>query len=119
MVRTAAREIANGDSAPMFVANGVTAPLSGDLPTGLAGRKATLGVRSEHVLAGDGTMGGTVNLIEPLGDATLVFFDYGGSARLVAKVDPDRTLAPGDQLTFAFDAENCHLFDADSGVRLN
>ncbi len=112
-------EIAADNGAPTFFADGIKAPLSADLPAGLAGRKATMGVRSEHVLAQDGPMGGTVNLIEPLGDATLVFFDYGGSKRLVAKVDPDRPFGPGDNLNFAFDAENCHLFDIDSGARLN
>jgi len=112
-------EIAAGDGAPVFVTDAIRAPLSSDLPASLAGRKATLGVRSEHVLAGDGTIGGTVSLIEPLGDATLVFFDYGGPARLVAKVDPDKVIEPGDNLSFAFDAGNCHLFDTDSGARLN
>jgi multiple sugar transport system ATP-binding protein len=112
-------EIAAADGAPMFVTDSIKVPLSDDLPTNLAGRKATLGVRSEHVLAGNGDSGGTVSLIEPLGDATMVFFEYGGPTRLVAKVDPDLTFGPGDNLTFAFDAANCHLFDADNGARLN
>ncbi|NNE83052.1 MAG: ABC transporter ATP-binding protein [Alphaproteobacteria bacterium] len=112
-------EIAAVDGAPMFVTDGIKAPLEGDLPANLSGRKATLGVRSEHVLATEAENGGKVSLIEPLGDATLVYFDYGGPTRLVSKVDPDRLFAPGDDLTFAFDANNCHLFDADNGARLN
>lgn len=112
-------EIAAENGGPVFLADGITAPLPSDLPSNLAGQKATMGVRSEHVLDTDGTMAGTVSLIEPLGDATLVFFDYGGPKRLVAKVDPDRTYGPGDTLNFAFDANNCHLFDTDSGARLN
>lgn len=112
-------EIANGDGEPMFVSNGIKSPLARDLPANLAGRKAVLGVRSEHVLTGDGTMGATVNLIEPLGDATLVFFNYGGPTRLVAKVDPDLAVGPGDSFSFTFDSANCHLFDPDSGARLN
>ena len=112
-------EIAAGDGAPLFITEGIRAPLSSDLPSSLAGRKATLGVRSEHVLAGDGTTGGKVNLIEPLGDATMIYFEYDGPTRLVSKVDPDRSFRPGDNLTFAFDANNCHLFDAENGARLN
>lgn len=112
-------EIAAGDGAPLFVTEGITAPLSSDLPSTLAGRKATLGVRSEHVLIGDGTTAGKVNLIEPLGDATMIYFEYGGPTRLVSKVDPDRSFGTGDNLTFAFDADNCHLFDPDGGARLN
>ena len=42
-----------------------------------------------------------------------------GVLRLVAKVDPDLAVGPGDSFNFAFDAANCHLFDTDSGVRLN
>lgn len=113
-------EIAAADGAPMFVTDTIKARLSEDLPANLSGRKATLGVRSEHVLAGDdGDSRGTVSLIEPLGDSTMVFFEYGGPTRLVAKVDPDLTFGPGDNFTFAFDANNCHLFDAENGARLN
>ena len=60
-----------------------------------------------------------MNLIEPLGDATLVFFDYGGPARQIAKVDPDLPLAPNDPISFTFEASACHLFDPETGVRLN
>jgi len=112
-------EIANGDGAPMFVTDKIKTPLPQNLPTGLSGRKVTLGVRSEHVVATDGATDGKVSLIEPLGDATLVFFDYGGPSRLVAKVDPDLHFGPGDSLTFGFEADNCHLFDAENGARLN
>lgn len=112
-------EIVAENGGPVFVAEQIRVPLANGTPASLVGRKAALGVRSEHVITGDGTIGGTVRLIEPLGDATLVFFDYGGPTRLVAKVDPDRSFRPGDNLRFAFDAENCHLFDTDNGARLN
>ena len=64
-------------------------------------------------------MTGTVRLIEPLGDATLVFFEYGNGTRLVAKIDPDLVYKSGDSFRFTFDPANCHLFDPESGVRLN
>ena len=54
-----------------------------------------------------------------MGDTSLVFFDYGGPNRLVAKVNPDLTVSPGDTIHFTLDASNCHLFDADGGTRLN
>ncbi len=111
-------EVAAENGGPVFHAEAISSPLPADLPSSLTGRKVTMGVRSEHVLADDGTMSGKVSLIEPLGEVTLVFFDYGGPKRLVAKVDPDRALRPGDKLSFTFDANNCHLFDADSGARL-
>ncbi len=108
-------DIAAENGAPVFAGERIRSPLAADLPGSLAGRKVTLGVRSEHVVAGPTT--GEVRLIEPLGDSTLVFFDCG--TRLVAKVDPDSSLRPGDEFDFGFDPANCHLFDRGSGERLN
>jgi multiple sugar transport system ATP-binding protein len=76
------------------------------------------GVRAEHVVTGRGDATGKVKLVEPLGDASLVFFDYGGEALMVAKVAPETTIAPGDSIAFGFDTARCHLFDAASGKRL-
>ena len=60
---------------------------------------------------------GTVQLTEPLGDVTLVHFDYGQAIPLVAKAGPTTTLQPGSGLSFSFATDYCHLFGAD-GVRL-
>ena len=62
---------------------------------------------------------GTVRLTEPLGDATLVHFDYGQGRPLVAKVPPTSLLASGDALAFRFAPEHLHLFDRESGARLH
>jgi ABC-type sugar transport system ATPase subunit len=116
-------EIGGNGATPRFRGDGLETDLAADLDPAHKGRRIVLGVRSEHVhVAKDsdaGAMPATVNLIEPMGDVTLVFFDYGGPNRLVAKVDPDLTLAPGDHFRFKLDPANCHLFDADSGARLN
>jgi len=82
------------------------------------GRVVTLGVRSEHVVIGKGSKQGRVTLTEPMGDETLVFFDYGGEAALVAKVNPEMTLASGDAIEFEFDIVGFHLFDGETGDRL-
>jgi ABC-type sugar transport system ATPase subunit len=116
-------DVVGDTGGPQFCAGALKAGLPSDLDASLAGRKAVLGIRAEHVHAttsntADATPG-TVNLIEPLGDATLVFFDYGGPTRLVAKVDPDLPLAPNDPISFTFEASACHLFDPETGVRLN
>jgi multiple sugar transport system ATP-binding protein len=82
------------------------------------GRAVTLGIRSEHVVVGKGSKQGRVTLTEPLGDETLVFFEYGGEAALVAKVNPEISLAPGDAVEFEFDMAGFHLFDEETGNRL-
>ena len=118
-------EVAAGGGAgagdgPEFRAARVVQPLPASTPAGAVGRPATLGVRAEHVrLAPSEDGAGRVTLTEPLGDETLVFFEFGGSAPLVAKVDPDSPLGPGDPVAFDFDREWCHLFDAESGARLD
>ncbi len=101
-----------------FHAPGLEQLLPDAVPADLADRKVVLGVRSEHVLLGDGaSLKGTVQIIEPLGDTTLVHFDYGQAAPLVAKAGPTTPLQPGSTLSFHFAADYCHLFGAD-GARL-
>jgi multiple sugar transport system ATP-binding protein len=108
------------DGTLMFKTANLRQRLPDGLPGDLAGRDVVLGVRSEHVTVGaNGGTPGTVQLIEPLGAESLVFFEYGGATPLVAKIDPETTLDTGDNLTFAFDPAGFHLFDADGGARLN
>jgi multiple sugar transport system ATP-binding protein len=80
----------------------------------------TLGVRPEHVrLAPDGEgWPAAVSLIEPLGDETLVFLDYGGPAAIVAKVDAEEKVAVGDRRRFAFRRDRVAFFDGATGDRL-
>jgi multiple sugar transport system ATP-binding protein len=94
------------------------------VPGNLAGRPVVLGVRAEHVLIGsepgaEGDRRGKVRLTEPLGDASLVFFDCGLPGPLVSKVPPESKLGPGDPVAFRFALENCHIFDAAAGARLH
>jgi multiple sugar transport system ATP-binding protein len=58
-----------------------------------------------------------VDTIEPLGSEKLLHL-IGGGTEFVARVDPRFPAAIGDQLSLAFDPKRAHLFDAQSGVRL-
>jgi ABC-type sugar transport system ATPase subunit len=103
-----------------FRAAGIEQPLPDAVPAAVAGRKVVLGVRSEHVLIDNGApLRGTAQLTEPLGDVTLVYFDYGQSSPLVAKVGPATPLQAGSALSFRFAPDRCHLFDAGTGMRLH
>ncbi|HEU5319393.1 MAG TPA: TOBE domain-containing protein, partial [Methylomirabilota bacterium] len=81
---------------------------------------AVLGVRPEHVRLGDGpdATPATVSLLEPLGDETLVFLDYGGPASLVAKVDAEDKVAVGDRRPLTFRLDRVALFDLETGGRI-
>jgi multiple sugar transport system ATP-binding protein len=112
--------IASNGSGLGFTGAGLATPLAGTFEGSGIGRKVVLGVRAEHVLIdGNGTMGGTARLLEPLGDVTLVHFETEHGSSLVAKVAPSLPLTPGAPLRFGLDADRCHVFDADSGARLN
>jgi multiple sugar transport system ATP-binding protein len=109
---------ANG-STRRFHAAGLEHPLPAAVPATLAGREVVLGVRSEHVLVDDGAAHrGVAQLTEPLGDATLVHFDYGQDTGLVAKVKPTTLVQPGNTLSFQFASEYCHLFAKEDGTRI-
>lgn len=109
---------ASGDRL-VFKAPGLEQPVPPASGVSNGGRSATLGVRSEHVLVGQGSNRGKVTITQPLGDTTLVFFDYGGEATLAAQVSPDLTFKPGDEISFGFDEAGFHVFDGESGDRLN
>jgi multiple sugar transport system ATP-binding protein len=80
---------------------------------------AVLGVRPEHVrLAGEEGWPAAVSLIEPMGDETLVFLDYGGPTGLVAKVDPEEKIAVGERRRFTFRLDKVVYFDAATGERI-
>lgn len=108
-----------GEDTLIFRAKSLEQPLPPGTQLKKSNRTVTLGIRSEHVLVGKGLKQGQVRLTEPLGDETLVFFEYGGEEALVAKVDPEMTLNPGDAIQFEFDAAGFHLFDGTTGDRLN
>ena len=109
-----------------------------------AGRKVVLGVRSEDVvvqaagagepagesIAGSAAPRGTVTLVEPLGDATIVHVELDGGAgggrntgshaaeTIVAKADARTTIRAGDAVRATIDAARAHVFDADTGANV-
>jgi multiple sugar transport system ATP-binding protein len=101
-----------------FRSENLEQPLESVLNLKNGGKTVTLGIRSEHVLVGKGPNRGKVTITQPLGNATLVFFEYGGDAALVAQVSPDLSFSPGEVFEFGFDRAGIHIFDGDSGDRL-
>jgi multiple sugar transport system ATP-binding protein len=100
-----------------FQAPGITLGLGarGAVP----GSRVALGVRPEHVRLADDGAGwpAAVSLLEPLGDGTLVFLDYGGPASVVAKVDAEEKVAVGDRRRFTFRPDRVVFFDGATGER--
>jgi ABC-type sugar transport system ATPase subunit len=97
---------------------GLRLPAPPDLPEG---RGITLGIRPEHLRltpTEDADLVGRVEVVEPLGNATLLHVAIGEGAGLRALVPDfprDRT---GNQVGLCLDRDGIHFFDSDSGLRI-
>jgi len=83
-----------------------------------------LGVRAEDVTVhpdgiatGHANFRSTVGLMEPIGSDTFVELDVG-DATIVARVDPDMAIAPGQSVAAALRPGGIHLFARESGERI-
>ncbi|WP_119270154.1 ABC transporter ATP-binding protein [Taklimakanibacter deserti] len=94
-----------------------------DLPLAAAprdsdGRPAIYGIRPEHFALGGQSLKAEVSVIEPTGSETQVFAKLGGQK--VVGVFRERIAArPGEDLPMAPDPKSVHLFDKETGLRLN
>jgi sn-glycerol 3-phosphate transport system ATP-binding protein len=97
--------------------------ISIDLPAALRGAAAdavTVGVRPEHLVAGEGEgpmFRFAVDTIEALGADSLLHGRIG-EGTLIARVDGHRTPQPGEQMVFSTRAGKLFFFDSASGKRL-
>jgi multiple sugar transport system ATP-binding protein len=84
----------------------------------LAPQTALLGVRPEHIrIEAAAPMAGTVSLVEPMGNHQVVWIACGEHT-LSAIVQDPREFVPGQQVTFAIDAQRVSLFDVATGQAL-
>jgi ABC-type sugar transport system ATPase subunit len=109
-------------SPPMNVLDAATARPA--LPRALGERVAnehlSVGIRPQDVSvvpAPDGMLAGTVDVIEPLGYATVVHVRIGDEGHLVAMVSGRHDACPGDRIGVRFAIDRLYLFAAD-GHRL-
>ncbi|MCP8939657.1 sn-glycerol-3-phosphate ABC transporter ATP-binding protein UgpC [Alsobacter sp. SYSU M60028] len=83
-----------------------------DIPTaGLEAVPAELGVRAEHVTTGGG-IPATVDVVERLGDRTLVYSRLRNGAAVVYEDEGDSPVSVGDAVSLGFRRQFLHLFDA-------
>ena len=87
-----------------------------------ADEPVVFGIRPEAMSGTGGRAGAvalevTVDLVEPLGAATMIYFDLAG-ATLCASIEPEHAPAAGSSMTLHLDMNRMHLFDAASGRAL-
>jgi multiple sugar transport system ATP-binding protein len=84
------------------------------------GREVWIGIRPEHLVitSSASNVVAVVEVVEPLGHGTMLHINTFGT-RWVA-LDSGRSLMlPGDQIHLEIKSELVHLFDRNSGVRID
>ena len=89
-----------------------------------SGRRVALGVRPEQVqLSAEGPLAGTAALVEPLGDSQLVHVRLsaadGATSLITSKIASATVVHAGDTLRVGFQSAGIHVFDAETGARLD
>ena len=100
------------------VAGDALLPLGPGAP-GPEGRKVVFGIRPEHLGVGPVSAGvpAEVEVIEPTGASTYVFTRIAG-APVTAIFTDRRQIAPGERIGLVAQPDRIHLFDAETGQRL-
>jgi multiple sugar transport system ATP-binding protein len=96
---------------------GVKLPLSG-APGSSDGRPAVYGIRPEHFTIADDGAEAEIVVVEPTGSETQVFAKLGGE-EVVAVFRERHRFEPGDKVRLKPDPALVHLFDGETGKRLN
>jgi multiple sugar transport system ATP-binding protein len=80
-----------------------------------------LGVRPQHieVTGGDNRPRGEVGVVEPMGNELIVYVTLSGGDRLVAVAPPQAMIRPGDTVSVRIRPEGVHIFDGETGRRID
>jgi len=118
----AARLTADGSA--VEVHGGETLVLANGGLAARGGQAVTLGVRPEHLEPAPADTAGTLHLkaeiIEPLGADTLIHGFLGdGADAMTVRLQGKAAVGAGDVLALAATQEHLHLFDPDTGVRID
>jgi multiple sugar transport system ATP-binding protein len=99
----------------------IALPAAFQPPAGLLGHPLVLGIRPEHVRVGaegsDVSMRAAVQVIEPLGNETLLYFSVAEQP-LTVRAPGQVAAAVDQQMDLVLDAAHIHLFARDDGRNL-
>ncbi len=88
-----------------------------------AGKPVVFGIRPESISSftqklGLETVEANIDLVEPLGPETMIYFNIG-PVSLCANVDPESEPRPGSRMPLSFNMNRMHLFDPAGGRSLS
>ena len=102
---------------PTFLTEtGVELPLK-SVPGEADGRPCVYGFRPEHLTIAGGDFRAEISVVEPTGSETQVFAKLGGQ-QIVGVFRERISAQPGDNLPLSPNLDAIHLFDAETGKRL-
>ncbi|MBS0530263.1 MAG: sn-glycerol-3-phosphate ABC transporter ATP-binding protein UgpC [Proteobacteria bacterium] len=107
----------NGGQPCVETANGARLPLK-MAPAASDGRPVTYGIRPEHLEIADDGIEAEVVVVEPTGSETQIVARIG-TQDIIAVFRDRHNVNPGDKIHLKPRASAAHLFDKDSGKRLN
>jgi multiple sugar transport system ATP-binding protein len=103
---------------PSFLTDdGIKLPLR-SAPPGSDRKPSYYGIRPEHFALGGDAIKAEVSVVEPTGSETQVFSRLGGQ-RIVSVFRERVVASSGQMLSMSPNLDAVHLFDAESGARLN
>ena len=107
---------AGGAPATVTPKGGKSVKVDARIPDADRGKTGTFGVRPEEIVIappGEGIFAGTVDLVEKLGEVTLIYADCGnGGEPVLAKLDGIADVKKGDRIEFGAPPSLLHVFDA-------
>lgn len=107
--------VVSGGDAPTVKPDGCeTVAVRAAIPAGATGSKGTFGVRPEDLEIANGDdviFRGTIDIVEQLGEVTLIYVDVGAPEPIVAKIENDIAVAKGDKVALTTDRRHLHVFD--------
>ncbi len=105
------------DESIMNIENGGSLPLP-SLPDLAPGRPVVYGVRPEHIVPSDSGVEAKISHVEPTGSETLVYCRMGEQS-VVSQVRERYDFKSGQGVRLAIEPSQIHVFDQNSGARLD
>jgi multiple sugar transport system ATP-binding protein len=115
----------NGVAPQLILPPSISVPMSDQLlkMQDISGSLSSLeiGIRPEHLVLSDENseirIEAQVDLIENLGDETVLYAELKDGQRIIARTADDTKIAKGDTISFTTTIERCHFFNQD-GIRI-
>ena len=105
---------APGISASSILIAGKSIEIQFDTVSDQSGAEINLGVRPEHIIVSDrkdALIDGEVEIVESLGEFTIIYVNCGFPTPIIAKLMGDLNILKGDFVSLTADPQNMHLFD--------